>query len=346
MGICASIIPKAVGIRFKYEGQELIPPSGAVWVGNYVNNFDPMAALAIAPHYLIALEKAAHFKWFVYGPMVRRYGNLPVGSGKSDVTIQSMNKAEALLRAGNTSLMVFPEGTRSRNGKLGRFRKGAFVLAIRAGVPICRSPSRAPMSFMAQGPICGRDHHLQVLLPWTPGATPSRPWTILARKVRLMIEQEVFGPVLRRRLQSDLENRGSSRRANDGRMKSLGFGRSRGVYRSTPLSIDLCRHAEQAVVDDMERQGFIILEWNKQTQGPADVRVVKHRAARTRIPEDDPVNPCRHLSRGPPLSHPGRSGTFRAARLTSLAKAVGGADLSGRHLSGRSDRPSGGICET
>ncbi|MHB2019604.1 MAG: hypothetical protein ACYCW6_21890, partial [Candidatus Xenobia bacterium] len=31
-----------------------------------------------------------------------------------------------------------------------------------------------------------------------------------------------------------------------------------------------------AVVDDMERQGFIILEWNKQTQGPADVRVVKH----------------------------------------------------------------------
>lgn len=136
MGICAIIIPASIGIRFRFEGMEHIPKDrNAVWIGNHVNNFDPMAILYISPRYIIALEKAKHFKWFVYGPMVRRYGNLPVAGGSSETTRHSMELAAQRLKEGD-SMMVFPEGTRSKTGALGKFRRGGAFLAIRAGVPI------------------------------------------------------------------------------------------------------------------------------------------------------------------------------------------------------------------
>ncbi|MHB2019605.1 MAG: lysophospholipid acyltransferase family protein [Candidatus Xenobia bacterium] len=195
MGACAAVIPRAVGIRFRYEGTELIPRGPAIWVGNHVNNFDPMALLAITPSYLIALEKATHFKWFIYGPMVRRYGNLPVGSGSSEQTLESMRRAEEMLKQGVASVMVFPEGTRSRTGTLGRFRRGAFVLAVRAGVPILPFALKGAYELYGKGPYLHPGTiTLQFLPPIETRGYTEQNVDDLVRQVRACVEEAVFGP--------------------------------------------------------------------------------------------------------------------------------------------------------
>jgi 1-acyl-sn-glycerol-3-phosphate acyltransferase len=165
MGFCCSMIYKSVGFKFRFAGLENIPRGRpCVWVANHVNNFDPMALLYISPDYIIALETDKHFKWPIYGRMVQRWGNLPISKGNSDTTKQSLDLAVQRLKEG-VNLMVFPEGTRSRTGTLGRFRRGAFVVAVRAGAPIL------PVAFRGAYEVWGRGmvlHPGEVVVEFLP----------------------------------------------------------------------------------------------------------------------------------------------------------------------------------
>lgn len=112
------------------------PRRTCVFVCNHVNVFDPFVAYSAVPQFLRGLELESHFRVPVYGWMMRRFGNVPVPVRRSPAALREMtHRAHAALAAG-TSLLVFPEGTRTRTGALGRFHLGAFRLAREAGVPI------------------------------------------------------------------------------------------------------------------------------------------------------------------------------------------------------------------
>lgn len=136
MRVACTILVKIVGIRLRIHGRGHIPNEGGfLLVCNHVNMFDPLIVYAVIPRHCIALEKAPHFKWPVYGRMITSWGNLPVSSSDTELSRRSLGRAAEKLREG-TPVFVFPEGTRSRSGRLGTFKKGGFHLALETRVPL------------------------------------------------------------------------------------------------------------------------------------------------------------------------------------------------------------------
>jgi 1-acyl-sn-glycerol-3-phosphate acyltransferase len=79
--------------------------------------------------------KQSLFKWPIVGQAFSVVHFIPVNRGVHDSAIASLEKATEALRAGQ-SFLIYPEGTRSPDGRLQRFKKGAVMMAINAGVPI------------------------------------------------------------------------------------------------------------------------------------------------------------------------------------------------------------------
>ena len=128
-----------LGLRYVVEGEEhLLVGRPAVYCVNHTSNVEPpllFAALRRLTPRLHILYKAELRKLPILNLGFDLVGFIPVDRGNREQTTRAVGAAVARLNAGG-SFFVFPEGTRSRTGELLPFRKGAFVMAMRAGVPI------------------------------------------------------------------------------------------------------------------------------------------------------------------------------------------------------------------
>jgi 1-acyl-sn-glycerol-3-phosphate acyltransferase len=127
-----------VGLRVVVEGEGRILDRPAVYCANHTSNVEPPVVFAalrrLAPK-LAILYKAELRKLPILNIGFDLVGFIPVDRGNREQTSRALETAVARLNAG-TSFFVFPEGTRSRTGDLLPFRKGAIVMAMRAGAPI------------------------------------------------------------------------------------------------------------------------------------------------------------------------------------------------------------------
>jgi 1-acyl-sn-glycerol-3-phosphate acyltransferase len=87
------------------------------------------------PRRIAILLKESLFKWPIVGQAFRSVHFIPVNRRLHESAIASVEKAAEAMRGGQ-SMLIYPEGTRSPDGRLQRFKKGAVVMAIKAGVPI------------------------------------------------------------------------------------------------------------------------------------------------------------------------------------------------------------------
>ncbi len=124
-----------VGFEVKYA-PGFDPVRTSLFVCNHVNLFDAFVIYSAIPQFVRGLELESHFKLPAYGWMMKRFGNIPVPKEVSPSAFKLMMKrAQAALEDG-ISLIVFPEGRRTRDGRVGPFMNGAFVIAERFGYPI------------------------------------------------------------------------------------------------------------------------------------------------------------------------------------------------------------------
>lgn len=126
---------RAVGVRVHVKGTELIPPSVCLFVANHTSSADAPAIVGAIPRRVAILLKESLFKWPIVGQAFRSAHFIPVNRGARDSAVASVEKATEVMRAGQ-SFLIYPEGTRSPDGRLQEFKKGAVVMAIKAGVPI------------------------------------------------------------------------------------------------------------------------------------------------------------------------------------------------------------------
>lgn len=123
------------GVRLEVNGRERIPAGHAVvFMPNHQSNYDGPALFSILPPVLV-LAKKEFFRVPVLGRAMLLRGFVPVDRRDRDKAIEAVEAAVKRLKAGH-SFLVFPEGTRSRDGRVQLFKKGVFVMAIKAGVPI------------------------------------------------------------------------------------------------------------------------------------------------------------------------------------------------------------------
>ena len=123
------------GVRLEIHRLDQIPSHRAVvFMANHQSNCDPPALLAVLPPVLV-LAKKEFFRVPIIGRGMVVRGFIPVDRRNREQALEAVEKGVQALKAGK-SFLVYPEGTRSPDGRLQRFKKGVFVMAIKAGAPI------------------------------------------------------------------------------------------------------------------------------------------------------------------------------------------------------------------
>jgi 1-acyl-sn-glycerol-3-phosphate acyltransferase len=126
---------KAVGVKIRVKGIERIPQGVCLFAANHTSSADAPAIVGAIPRRIAVLLKESLFRWPIVGQAFRSVNFIPVNRGVRDSAIASVEKAAEAMKAGQ-SFLIYPEGTRSPDGRLQEFKKGAVVMAIKAGAPI------------------------------------------------------------------------------------------------------------------------------------------------------------------------------------------------------------------
>jgi len=105
-------------------------------IANHVNLFDPMVLYSAVPQFFRGLELESHFRIPVYGWMMKRFGNVPVPDENRPSELKRMWRLTRAALDDGVSLLVFPEGQRTEDGRVGEFKDGVFRMAIQFGAPI------------------------------------------------------------------------------------------------------------------------------------------------------------------------------------------------------------------
>lgn len=123
------------GVRVRAQGVENIPAEACLFMANHTSAVDPVAMFIATPRRFAFLAKQELFRIPLLGLAMRRAQFLPVDRSSAEAAAGSVDRAVEQLRGG-VSMMIYPEGTRSLDGRLLPFKRGGFLLAIRAGRPV------------------------------------------------------------------------------------------------------------------------------------------------------------------------------------------------------------------
>ena len=117
-----------------------------IFMANHQSDFDILIVLGFVPGQFRWIAKKELFKIPVFRTAMRNAGYIEIDRQQHEKALKSLDVAAQKIREGK-SVMTFPEGTRSKDGKIKPFKQGMFHLAIKAGVPI------VPISIVGAGGI-------------------------------------------------------------------------------------------------------------------------------------------------------------------------------------------------
>lgn len=126
---------RMAGVRVKVEGVENIPAGVCVFVANHVSNVDPPAVVCSIPRRVALLAKKEVFRIPVLATALRLADFVEVDRADREAAMASVDEGVERMKRG-VSYLIFAEGTRSPDARLRAFKKGTFVMAMRAGAPV------------------------------------------------------------------------------------------------------------------------------------------------------------------------------------------------------------------
>jgi 1-acyl-sn-glycerol-3-phosphate acyltransferase len=112
------------------------PKRTCFFMVNHVNLFDPFILYCAIPQYVRGWELESHFKIPAYGWLMKRFGNVPVPDVRRPSDLKRMWRLTQDAIDGGTSLIIFPEAKRTRDGHVDVFEEGGFRVAQQLGIPI------------------------------------------------------------------------------------------------------------------------------------------------------------------------------------------------------------------
>lgn len=145
---------RLAGIRYRVTGWEQVQPGrAAVYCANHTSNVEPPVLFALLSRLfprMHILYKAEMRRIPVLGLAFELAGFVGIERGNRDQSVQAIDAAARMLREGG-SFLIFPEGTRSRTNELLPFKKGSFIMALQAQVPIVPVAMRGGRAAMRRG---------------------------------------------------------------------------------------------------------------------------------------------------------------------------------------------------
>ena len=144
---------KLARIRLEVTGRENIPSQPCIFMANHVSNLDPPLLLPELPFRTSFFLKRSLIKIPILGTGMRLANFIPVDrDGRLESARQSVKFASEVLASG-VNISIFPEGTRSRDGKLLPFKKGPFFLAMESGAPVVPVSIHGSEQMMSKGSL-------------------------------------------------------------------------------------------------------------------------------------------------------------------------------------------------
>jgi 1-acyl-sn-glycerol-3-phosphate acyltransferase len=158
---------RLVGVKIEIRGMENLEAGrNYIFMANHTSNLDPPVLLPMIPGRCSVLVKKELFRIPILGTGMKMASLVPVDRSDREAAIESVNAATAVLRQG-VHMLIFPEGTRSCDGRLLPFKKGPFHLAIDAGVFV------APVTILGTYELWPKSQF--ALRPGTVGVVFHRP---------------------------------------------------------------------------------------------------------------------------------------------------------------------------
>lgn len=123
-------------VKVRVEEEENLPQGPAIYMPNHVSHFDVLAILGYLNVQFRWTVKKELFRIPLFGLAMKRAGYIRIDRSDHQKAVQSMEEAAEKIKSGS-SIVIFPEGTRSRDGNLQYpFKRGGFHLALQSGVPV------------------------------------------------------------------------------------------------------------------------------------------------------------------------------------------------------------------
>lgn len=177
------------------------PSTPYMFAQNHTNHFDHVLIYESTPHFKQGVELESHFKIPFYGWFMKARGTIPVRPGKQGQSPEVMANIQSELDR-NHSILAFPEGHRTLDGRLGAFRKGVFFIARDLGLPIVPTTVTGAFEMMRKGSLMIRKGHEITVFCDAPISTRGIPDAGIPELV-----DEVHA-VMRRRIDAYWEERG------------------------------------------------------------------------------------------------------------------------------------------
>jgi len=149
----AKSICTAAGVSVSVTGTEKLDPGKPyIFAANHQSQFDIFALQGFLGVDFRWLAKKELFQVPIWGPAMRKAGYIPVDRSRGRQALKSLGEAAQKIAAG-TSVIIFPEGTRTPNGMLQEFKAGAMILAIKSGVDIVPVAIKGTYEILPKGKL-------------------------------------------------------------------------------------------------------------------------------------------------------------------------------------------------
>ena len=156
------LILKTTGVQVTVEGLDRLDSSRSyVFASNHQSIYDIPILFASLPFQLRIIAKESLGRIPFMGWHLRRTGHVLVDRARPGAGV--VRKMARLVKAGH-SLIVFPEGTRSTDGTVGRFKGGPFVIALQAGLPVVPITVVGSRHVMFRGELMVRPGRVRVVV--------------------------------------------------------------------------------------------------------------------------------------------------------------------------------------
>jgi 1-acyl-sn-glycerol-3-phosphate acyltransferases len=145
------------GVRVRMEGLTNIDPEQIyIFAGNHCSQYDIFSFQGYFPHDFRWIAKKELFRIPIFGRAMHHIGYIPVDRSHGRQALKSLDEAAKRIASGS-SVLIFPEGTRSADGALQEFKSGGALLAIKAGVPIVPLAFIGSREVLAKGRLLPRN---------------------------------------------------------------------------------------------------------------------------------------------------------------------------------------------
>src|SRR5947207_10108589 len=181
-----------LGVGVALRGREHIAGGGPfVFAPNHQSHLDILLLLGHLPGRTRFAAKRELWRHPVVGAVLDTLGMIPIERDRPERAVDALNRAGR-----DESIVIFPEGRRSPDGRLGEFRKGAFVLAIQAGLPVVPVVCRGTRRLMPRGSrlaVVPGDVEIVIAPPIPTAGLDYTDREALAARVRAAIEEHHLG---------------------------------------------------------------------------------------------------------------------------------------------------------